>query len=147
MEGRRNTICIEVATCRGHPNVQLTHESTLEFSPETFLGVRGDCILCIELGSRVLLPGNCSTGLSKVRVLLEIIVVPPPWIGLGAQKFSIICNGICDLNGIVLRKSTYCDKRTLAISCDKSAFEIRMLSPLKEIAADPFTKIYVRVKL
>ncbi|ABM80155.1 DUF371 domain-containing protein [Hyperthermus butylicus] len=40
--------CIAVVRCRGHPNVQLAHESTLELEERSVLTPRGDCIACIS---------------------------------------------------------------------------------------------------
>ena len=137
-------------TCRGHPNIQLTHETTLEFSPDNYLGIRGDCILCIELATHLYIPdlSVCQANQNrKTRVMLEIFIVPPPWSNIEIQKINIICENLCDPEGFVLRKSTYCDKRTLAIGCDKSAAELRVLEHLKAAVSDPFTKIYVSVKL
>ena len=146
MERGRDNICVIFMMCRGHPNVQLTHETTLEFSPEEILGIRGDCILCIELSTRVHIPNVCDTSQNN-KVIVEIIVVPPPWSSSKIQKAEIVCRSLCSLKGYVLRKSTHCDERTLAINCDKSAAKLRVLEQLKDTASDPFTKIYIKVKV
>ncbi|OWJ55203.1 hypothetical protein Pdsh_04015 [Pyrodictium delaneyi] len=41
-------MCIKLLQCRGHPNVQLSHPSTLELEKEASLTPRGDCIACVS---------------------------------------------------------------------------------------------------
>ena len=59
--------------CRGHPNVQLLHETTLEATVEDRLTPRGDCIACV--GARVRVEGECR-GLAR-----GVIVAVNPWLG------------------------------------------------------------------
>lgn len=44
-------VCISLLKCRGHPNVQLNHPSTLEIEKESRLTPRGDCVACTSCQS------------------------------------------------------------------------------------------------
>lgn len=61
-------VCVALLRCRGHPNVQLYHESTLELEKEARLTIRGDCIACI--GCRDGGEAECASrrGLAKLYI-------------------------------------------------------------------------------
>ena len=144
MEGRRNAILLKLVRCRGHPDVQLLHKSTLEFTPDKVVTIRGDCIFCVESMSTLLVSEKDPVDHIIQNAVIEIIVMPPPWSKSEPMRLSVKCNSICNPDGIILRKSGHCDKRTLAIQCDAAAKDIRM--NIDSIASDSFTKIYIIVK-
>jgi len=113
----------EVFCIRGHENISGTHNSTIEFTKESYCTVKGTCILGVKSSKSVfdLQP-------ETKRLLREGRKV----------RFVISCGGIFDvvtgfgdesllLNNevsAVIRKSSYIGDRTLAINADKSASRI-----------------------
>jgi len=41
-------LALALSKCKGHPNIQASHPTTLELEEEPFLTIRGDCIVCVE---------------------------------------------------------------------------------------------------
>ncbi|MFH1402953.1 MAG: DUF371 domain-containing protein [Candidatus Altiarchaeota archaeon] len=114
----------DVVAARGHPNVLSTHKTTLEFTKETHLTPRGDCIIAVG--------ADKSLGDLKPE-LLEVLRNPGTKI-----KIKITCGGISDTvtayghpglsfthpTDAVLRKSEYVCSRTLAVNADKAALDL-----------------------
>ncbi|AEM37979.1 protein of unknown function DUF371 [Pyrolobus fumarii 1A] len=126
-----------VGTCRGAMNIQASHSSTLEFSSENMVTVRGDCIVCI--GLKIGLHKWCEEG----KACIEIIVMPPPWRGDKPKRIVIKClyAGPARSNNLVARRSEYVDSRTLASQCNMAADDIP--NDTKRVLADPFTLVYI----
>ncbi len=131
---------MRITRCRGHPNVQLTHRGTLEISCDSYLTVRGDCILCISAET---LLKQCFSPDLDAGATIDVIILPPPWSSLKTKKVRIYCKKLCNIRGSVLRKSTHCDDRTLAILCSVAAADIK---GIRDVLADPFSKALILVK-
>ena len=155
MDGKRNinttiedaSTCdlgLLVASCRGSHNVQLRHGTTLEISSETVLTPRGDCILCIN--SHMVEFGWCMQGKGAIDA---IVVILPPWRGaLSLARGRIIMCKLCGKfdrksKSIVVRRSSFCDTRTLMYNCTGSASDLRkiIIPPQHNLA-----KVYVIFK-
>ncbi len=125
--------------CRGSLNVKLTHETTLEFSGEDRIGVRGDCVACIN-GRQVYKSDWCIGGVTCIRLL----ITPPPWSsGEDILSFSIKCKASCKAvgNTLVLRRSSHCDDRTLASKCGICAACLPV--EVRKLLSNPYTIIYL----
>lgn len=139
MTGTCREACIEVYLCRGHPNVSLRHESTLELSEEDRLTPRGDCIACIELRP---LTSQCSLRLREAYAALYIMAVDPD-----GHRAVYKCSGYSPADprgtGHVARRS-WEPARSMIVGSDCSAASLRRV--LEEGGVDyrsPFTRFMV----
>ncbi len=61
---------LALSRCKGHPNIQASHPTTLELEEESFLTIRGDCIVCIECtGADKLRRLAAGKGLAKLFIV------------------------------------------------------------------------------
>ena len=109
---------------QGHKNVLSLHSRTIEITKDPDLTKNGDCILgvsankaCNDLNSSMKDRLKTSGTLVKISIVVEPIEFKLSGYGSNSLEIS---HG----HDIVLRKSNYVDSRTLAVSCDKSAFDI-----------------------
>ncbi len=119
-----------VVWCRGHPNVQLLHETTLEATGEPRLTPRGDCIACVS--ARVHVEGRCE-GLAR-----GLIVALNPWLGVREVQFTGVA---CDCSKPVIRRSGTCSG---CIAC-RASVSARDLSHLRQLLSSPFTRVVLVV--
>jgi hypothetical protein len=114
----------EEITFYGHKNVLSLHSRTIEITKEPNLTKKGNCILGVSANKAC---NDLNTSLKdKLRTtgtVVKISIVVEPFefevSGYGSNTLEISHD-----HDIVLRKSNYVDSRTLAVSCDKSAFDI-----------------------
>ncbi len=110
--------------CYGHPNVSSTHKTTLEFTTESDLSTKGDCILAVKSTCSLRnLPDNLKEKMKidgqTIIVILEVDHKQEKIIGYGNSKLSFT-----DENAIIIRKSPFVCSRTLMINSNKAAFDI-----------------------
>ncbi len=89
--------------CYGHPNVSSTHKTTLEFTTESNLSTKGDCILAVKSTCSLRnLPDNLKEKMKidgqTITVILEIDQKQEKIIGYGNSKLSFT-----DENAIIIR--------------------------------------------
>lgn len=111
-------------TFYGHKNVLSLHSRTIEITKEPNLTKKGDCILGVSANKACNdLNISLKNRLRTIGTIVKISIVVEPFefevLGYGSNTLEI-SHG----HDIVLRKSNYVDSRTLAVSCDKSAFDI-----------------------
>ena len=110
--------------CYGHKNVKSEHKTTLEFTTEHNLSVRGDCIMGVNsscnlpslpsiLKEKMKIAGSTITVTLKVDNETEILA------GQGNSELTF-----SDEEAIIIRKSSFICPRTLMINSDKSASDI-----------------------
>jgi len=114
----------EEITFQGHKNVLSLHSRTIEITKDPNLTNKGDCILGVSANKACKdLDSSIKNRLRTTGTVVKISIVVEPFefevSGYGSNKLEI-SHG----HDIVLRKSNYVDSRTLAVSCDKSAFDI-----------------------
>ena len=81
-------VCIALLRCRGHPNVQAHHRSTLELEEESRLTVRGDCVVCVSCqGSDVARECSSMKGLGKL-VIAALRPYPPGVEAAGVDGYT-----------------------------------------------------------
>ncbi|MBN2150197.1 MAG: DUF371 domain-containing protein [Candidatus Lokiarchaeota archaeon] len=133
-------VLLESFIARGHPNAQVRHRTTLEFTREPRLTTQGDCIAGV---SSTLAPAGfkaetkaalrASAGrdfILQMRVggLIEEIT------GKGHPGLALD-----DEHEMVFRKSAFVSGRTVLVSCDKAscdlddAFRVQLASEGAEI--------------
>jgi hypothetical protein len=111
----------------GHENVLAINKSTLEFTKEDFLTIKGDCIVGI----------NSDFILEKIKAFLgdnfnnSGIKLPFLKINISLEANDLVDSFVCYYNptflsdlSMVIRKSNFIDSRTFAIMSNKSAIDI-----------------------
>ncbi len=101
-------------TAKGHENVLSTHRNTVEFTHETHLTKRGDCILavCADYALK-----DINKGWKKIKIHMKIDNVEDEILAEYNPEFS-------NVHEMVIRKTKFNDQRTFAIKADKSAKDI-----------------------
>lgn len=108
----------------GHKNVQASHRTTLEFTKDTRLSKKGDCIVAV--GTDKALADLCFEFKEKMRgpnvkltVLIEAGGISEQLTADGSQELTLT-----HPRDIVIRKSSYISNRTLAVHADKASQDL-----------------------
>ena len=115
-----------IFTCFGHENITSKHKTTLEFTKDKYLTLKGDCIVGIKSDYSLLELKKFIKSLKndkKIIIKIEILNNDNKII----EKINAEVNP--DFNSekdIVIRKSDFIDNRTLAIKADKAACDLNM---------------------
>jgi hypothetical protein len=114
----------EVVFGYGHENIRATHTTTLEFTKDTHLSKKGDCIIAVAADKAVadLSPqfkANLRKPNAKLIILIEAGGIIEQVQAHGAQQ--LILSHPTDA---VIRKSNYVCNRTLAVCADKAANDL-----------------------
>lgn len=125
--------CIELYRCRGHPNVQLVHDTTLELTSEDRLTPRGDCIACVSCRGE----GKCLSrkGLGKLFIA-ALGLEEPHYAGIVVDG---IAPGAARVERMVARKSRHGGDTILAEASRAASDAGR---PLRKLLASSFTRCY-----
>ena len=122
----------------GHPNIKATHVKTLEFTKDTDLTARGDCIIGIRADFDT---EELKKFEKKVRVICEI----------DAEGEKLVSEFKCkvnpqfdDVHEVVLRKSGFLSDRTYGLGLNRGANHLdrRMV----ELLHDPKQVMTVTIK-
>ena len=110
----------------GHPNILANHSTTLEFTKDTELTPRGDCIVGVkatftlnELKPLLAVP-------TKIRITMKVDEI--------TQELTAVTNpGFVDEQEMVIRKGDFVSSRTFAIQASKAASDLdrTMISKLQ----------------
>ena len=115
----------------GHPNILATHKTTLEFTKDKDLSLKGDCIIGV----------NADFELSKLKDFIKkannkkiTITVETPDKKIRETIKAEINPSFNHDSELVIRKADFVSGRTLAIRANKAAFELNkgLISFLKE---------------
>jgi hypothetical protein len=133
----------ESIDARGHPMVQATHETTLEFTKETHLTKRGDCIVGVEASKGAAdlsdeFKGIARNSTSRMTVFLRVGKYFEVIHGFGNQNLTLTHS-----TDLVIRKSNYTCNRTLMIRSDKAALDLPR--GLVSLLRNPSCRISVRL--
>jgi hypothetical protein len=114
----------EVISGYGHENIQATHKTTLEFTKDTHLSKKGDCIIAVATDKALAdLSAEFKEKLRKTQTKLTILIEANGIIekvnAHGSQQ--LILTHPTDM---VIRKSDYISNRTLAVHADKAAQDL-----------------------
>ena len=126
-------------TCYGHDNITCKHKTTLEFTKDKDLSLKGDCIVgvkadfsLVQLKKFIKSLGNNK----KITITIETLGYNDNEYNNNKIKNNIAENKItkkinAEINPgfdsdkeMVIRKTDFIDKRTFAIKADKAAFEL-----------------------
>ena len=106
----------------GHPNILATHKTTLEFTRDSELSLKGDCIVGVRADfelNKIKKIINKSKN-NKIKILIE--TENKKINGIIEAELNPNFN---DNNEIVIRKTDFVSKRTFAIRSNKAAFELK----------------------
>lgn len=114
----------EVIIAYGHENVQATHRSTFEITKESHLSKRGDCIIAVSANKGLAELSDIFKEIlrrcgSKLTILIEA--------GGASDVINAFGSPLLTLTHpteMVVRKSGYVCRRTLAIQADKAACDL-----------------------
>lgn len=113
----------------GHPNILATHKTTLEFTKDREVTLKGNCIIGV----------NADFELNKLKQLIKNTKNNKIIITINASKIQEKINAeinqdFDDNKELVIRKTNFISKRTFAISSNKAALELKrqLINFLKE---------------
>lgn len=114
----------EVIFGYGHVNIQATHKTTLEFTKDTYLSKKGDCIVTVAVDKASAdLNAEFREKLRKPHAKLTIIIEAGELVeqvnAYGSPQLILI-----HPTDMVIRKSDYACNRTLAVHADKAAQDL-----------------------
>lgn len=102
-------------TATGHKNILATHPTTLEFTKDKEVSLRGDCILGVS--ATYDLDAIRKAQLSVIKIRMEIEGISDEIIAKYNPLFS-------HQDEMVIRKTDFADRRTFAINANKAAKDI-----------------------
>lgn len=109
-------------TAYGHPNILATHKTTLEFTKDSEVSLRGNCIVGVKADFELNeIKEFIRNSKKKVTITIKTITNKQKI----QEKISAEVNP--DFNSdkeFVIRKSGFVSERTFAISSNKAAFEL-----------------------
>ncbi len=108
----------------GHENVLATHPTTLEFTKDKELTLKGNCIVGVGADFKV---NNKIINSKKIKITIECD-------GIIEEITSAVNPDFDDDKEIVVRLSEFNSKRTLGINADKASVHIdrRIIDKLKD---------------
>jgi len=124
----------EVILANGHINIQATHRTTLEITEDADLSKNGDCIIAVS-ASKALTDFD-----PKFKKLLQrenaelTILIQAGEVAEVVNAFGSSRLVLTHQRDMVIRKSGYICKRTLAIKADKAALGLsrKLVNKLKD---------------
>jgi hypothetical protein len=125
----------------GHENIMATHKTTLEFTKDTHLSKKGDCIVAVAADKALAdLSAEFKEKLRKPHAKLVILIEA------GGIIEQVNAHGSPQLilthpTDMVVRKSDYVCRRTLAVHADKSAQDL--FKALVEKLKNPEQKVKI----
>lgn len=131
---------------RGHKNLRATHRTTLEFTKESHLTPRGDCIVGVKASSSAKdLPEWLKKEIRSEKTFFVVIKLPE----YGLED-SFYTNGSRDMpldhpKDIVFRKSNFICSRTVGIRSTKAAVDLNR--EMIELMKDEKTEIVVEIEV
>ena len=113
--------------CYGHENITARHKTTLEFTKDRDLSLKGDCIIGVKADFSLLQLKNFIKSIdnNKITIIIETMNNINKNNNKIIEKINAEINpGFNSDKDIVIRKSDFRDERTLAVKADKAAFEL-----------------------
>ena len=121
MENKKNKFSFKV---KGHKNTLSKHKTTLEFTRDEDLTLKGDCILGVNANKNFSEIKNSISSLKDGNKIIVNIIS----LGKNSKYQDILSghyNGTFESNKeMVIRKSDFKDKRTLMINSNKAAIDV-----------------------
>ena len=105
----------------GHPNILGTHKTTLEFTKDSELSVKGDCIAGVKADFEL---GKLQDFIKKSDNKKITITIETADKTIKENIIAELNPNFNDDNELVIRKADFISDRTLATKADKAAFEL-----------------------
>ena len=115
----------------GHPNILATHRTTLEFTKDDEVSLKGDCIVGVK----------ADFDTDEIKKFIKMLQNKRITIMIEASDKKILEKIDAELNPdfnsdkeFVIRKTDFVSERTFAINSNKAAFELKrgLISCLKD---------------
>ena len=124
--------------CYGHENITARHKTTLEFTKDRDLSLKGDCIIGVKADFSLPQLKNFIKSIdnNKITIIIETMNNINKNNNKIIEKINAEINpGFNSDKDIVIRKSDFKDYRTLAINSDKASCDLSsgMIDTLKNI--------------
>ena len=113
--------------CYGHENITARHKTTLEFTKDRDLSLKGDCIIGVNADFSLPQLKNFIKSIdnNKITIIIETMNNIDKNNNKIIEKINAEINpGFNSDKDIVIRKSDFRDERTLAVKADKAACEL-----------------------
>jgi len=120
----------------GHPNILATHKTTLEFTKDKELSLKGDCVVGVkadfDLSKLKKFIKKLKT--NKITITIKIISKNKKYKKIQEKISAEINPKFNSHKEFVIRKTDFVSERTFAIKADKAAFELsrNLIEFLKE---------------
>lgn len=117
-------------TCYGHKNITAKHKTTLEFTKDNSLTLKGDCIVGIKADFslkkikkfiRDAINNRKKQFIENKKIPIKIIIKMD---GFKEEIKGFLNHNFNDDKEIVIRKSDFISEKTFAVNSDKAAFEL-----------------------
>ncbi|MBI2542549.1 DUF371 domain-containing protein [Candidatus Woesearchaeota archaeon] len=116
----------------GHPNILATHKTTLEFTKDGEVSIKGDCIIGVKADFEL---GNLKNFIKNTKNgKISMTIVANNDEEMHETILATINPEFDDGKELVIRKTNFVSERTFAISSNKAAFELnkKLIAFLKE---------------
>ena len=133
----------EIVIGYGHSNILATHKTTAEFTKETHLSKKGDCIFAVATDKALAdLSPEFKTNIAKSNARL-ILSIEAGGISAQIQAYGAKQLILEHPTDAVVRKSGYICSRTLAVHADKAAIDLPRA--LVEKLKNPQQRVKIRL--
>jgi len=127
---------IVLLRCRGHPNVQAYHETTLELEESNVLTVRGDCIICTSCSNT----DKARRLAARKGIARALLVAVNPFIEPYIASAEV--NGFLpgrEPRRLIIRRSSYVGD-SLVVCSDRSASQLP--AEMRKLLQSSYTMCY-----
>ena len=105
----------------GHPNILATHKTTLEFTKDDEVSLRGDCIVGVKADFDLTELKNFIKKSKNKKITIKIETKDKK---LQERLTAQLNPEFSDDKELVIRKTNFISRRTFAIGSDKAAFDL-----------------------
>jgi len=117
----------------GHPNIQAAHKTTLEFTKDKELSLKGDCIIGVNADFKL---DKLKEFIKKIKGKNITITIKAISNNIKFQEkiYAELNPNFKSNNELVVRKADFISERTFAIKANKAAFDLNrnLIAYLKE---------------
>jgi len=109
--------------CYGHKSITAKHRTTLEFTKDKDVSLKGDCIAGIRAGFELseIRQFIKSSNSKKIAIIMQAASKSKK---IRDKIIAEINPDFCSNKEMVIRKTDFISKRTFAIKANKAAFEL-----------------------
>ena len=106
----------------GHPNIQAKHKTTLEFTKDDEVSLKGDCIVGVKADFELLKLKRFIKRFKNNKV--TITIKTPIYKKIPEKIFAELNPDFNSDKEFVIRKTDFVSERTFAIKANKAAFDL-----------------------